>query len=168
MTRVYVPLALAALRALVADGQLPSGPAYAVTPALRDAYATTGVIEEEDLEYAAMTIAARASLALLDLADPADRRRIVVAADASAEPDGESLGLVRLAGAIGRERIASVHVDTTDAAAAVDAAARVLPTAAEGHPQVGALVEALEDENLAWYAVQELAEVLGSASPRCD
>ena len=58
--------------------------AFTVTPALREWYAQADL---EELEYAALTHAARASLWLL-LADPdAPRRRVVLAADV---PDGQA------------------------------------------------------------------------------
>src|SRR5579872_5069719 len=78
--RVYIPATLPILAELNKRGDLGPAPltAYAVTPALRELY-TEG--DEEELEYAALTEAARASLRLL-AADPlAARRRAVIAAD---------------------------------------------------------------------------------------
>jgi hypothetical protein len=49
LSRAYVPLSLAGLRALRDEGELPPGTAYAVTPALREAYAETPVRDDEDL-----------------------------------------------------------------------------------------------------------------------
>jgi hypothetical protein len=160
--RAYVPLALAGLRALRDGGELPPGPAYAVTPALREAYADTPVRDDEDLEYVAMTIAARASLTMLDAADPADRRRIVVAVDAAVAPDDAQPAYVRLDAAVPLARVASVHVDTDDLRPAVDAAVRALPAAADGDADAIALVDMLDSEDLAWFAVQEIADVLGA------
>ena len=62
--RVYLPATLRMLRQLVEDEQLQplSGTAFALTPAFRESYATG---ETEELEYAAMREAARASLRLL-------------------------------------------------------------------------------------------------------
>ncbi|WP_028662264.1 DUF6912 family protein [Saccharomonospora iraqiensis] len=62
--RVYVPATVRMLRELVDHGEvLPvNGTAFALTPALRESY-TSGTTEE--LEYAALTEAARASLRLL-------------------------------------------------------------------------------------------------------
>ena len=154
LSRAYVPLTLAGLRALRDTGELPAGPAYAVTPALRDAYADTQGGDEEDLEYVAMMMAARASMTLLRAADPADRRRIVVAVDAPVAPDDGQPALVRLD--------ASVHVDTDDVRPAVDAAVRALPAAMDGDAAAVALVDGLDSEDLAWFAVQEIADVLDS------
>ena len=65
-------------------GQVGSGPrpGFAVTPALREAYVSG---DAEELEYAALTEAARASLRLI-AADPvAPPRRVVLAAEIPAE-----------------------------------------------------------------------------------
>ncbi|MCA1672040.1 MAG: hypothetical protein LC799_07505, partial [Actinobacteria bacterium] len=82
--RVYVPATLHMLQTLVDDGEFVpvSGTAFALTPSLRESYATG---DTEELEYAAMGEAARASLRLLSAeldGDPkALARRVVVAAD---------------------------------------------------------------------------------------
>jgi hypothetical protein len=62
--RVYIPATLAMLRTLVDSGELLpiSGTAFALTPMLRESYAAG---DSEELEYAAMNEAARASLRLL-------------------------------------------------------------------------------------------------------
>ena len=83
--RVYVPATWPMLRTLVKSGELDpiGGTAFALTPRLREHY-TSG--DDEELEYAAMNEAARASLRLLsvelvldEVSTPA--RRVVVAAD---------------------------------------------------------------------------------------
>ena len=82
--RVYLPATLPALRELLDRGELgpPPLPAYAVTGALREWYAEG---DDEELEYVALTLAARASVRLLDralLLDPTTPpRRVVVAAE---------------------------------------------------------------------------------------
>src|SRR5579875_742899 len=78
--RIYLPATLAILRALLEDGSTGEAPvtAFAVTPALREWYATG---DTEELEYIALTGAARASLRLLDLDPAAPRRRAVVVAE---------------------------------------------------------------------------------------
>lgn len=67
--RVYVPATLTMLRQLVDDEQLQplGGTAFALTAALRESYASG---DTEELEYAAMREAARASLRLLATDDP--------------------------------------------------------------------------------------------------
>ncbi|MGW5636113.1 DUF6912 family protein, partial [Streptomyces sp. NPDC003832] len=124
--RVYVPLTLTGLAEAYRTGELGSGPAYAVTPALREWYLSDDI---EELEYAALNRAALASLRLL-AADPgAVRRRVVVAADVPDVPDGaaaaapdrgpdpEALGEVLMAAAVPLAKAAAVHVDGGDAEA---------------------------------------------------
>ena len=161
MTRAYVPLNLAGLQGLRDSGLLAAEDAYAVTPELRQAYAGAGTTEEEDLEYVALTVAARVSLTLLDEEDPGDRRRIVVAVDAEAEPGEGHPARVLIGGAVPLARVASVHVDTDDLKELVEAAVQSLPAAADGDPDAVELVEALDGEDLAWFAVQEISDVLG-------
>jgi len=54
-TRVYLPATPAALAEALASGMVAAGPAHAVTPALREWYATGDL---EELELAALTDAA--------------------------------------------------------------------------------------------------------------
>ena len=62
--RVFLPSTLPALAQALQAGQVGPGPVpgFAVTPTLREAYASG---DEEELEYTAMTEAARASLRML-------------------------------------------------------------------------------------------------------
>ena len=78
--RVYLPSTLPTLAGLLAQGEAgPSPlPAFAVTPALREAYASG---DDEELEYVALCAAARRSLRLLGADPAAPRRRVVLAAD---------------------------------------------------------------------------------------
>jgi hypothetical protein len=99
-------------------------------------------------------------LTLLDAADPADRRRIVVAVDAAVAPDDDQPAYARLDAAVPLARVASVHVDTDDLRPPVDAAVHALPAAADGDADAVALVDMLDSEDLAWFAVQEIADVL--------
>ena len=64
--RIYVPATWPMLRTLVKTGVLDpiGGTAFALTPGLREAY-TSG--DDDELEYAAMSHAARASLRLLSV-----------------------------------------------------------------------------------------------------
>ena len=52
---------------------------FTVTPELRDQYQLSE--DDEELEYAALLAAARASLRLIDVDPTAVRRRVVLAAD---------------------------------------------------------------------------------------
>ena len=81
--RVYLPATTTVLRTLVDEGRLPAPQTvFAVTPQLREFYAVSDAdADTEELEYAALLAAARASLRLLDLDPMAVRRRAVLAAD---------------------------------------------------------------------------------------
>ena len=84
--RVFLPSTLPALAEVLRTGQAGPDPGpqpgYAVTPALREAYASG---DEEELEYAALTEAARASLRMLATDPTAPPRRVVLAAELPAE-----------------------------------------------------------------------------------
>ena len=163
--RVYVPATLSMLRSLVKSGELApvSGTAFALTPALRESYAAG---DAEELEYAAMADAARASLRLLasELDSDPDTapRRAVIAADvddATLRPDLDA-AVVRLAGPVSMRQIAAVHVDTEEAEPAVRAAAAVMDAADLGDPDAEFTLGDAEDHELAWYAAQELPFLL--------
>ncbi|GAA2571774.1 MULTISPECIES: DUF6912 family protein [Streptomyces] len=167
--RVYVPLTLPGLAEAYRTGELGDGPllAYAVTPALREWYVSEDI---EELEYAALSRAALASLRLL-AADPgAPRRRVVVAVDvpdkaAAADPDRgldpAALGEVRVAGTVPLAKAAAVHVDAADAEADVAAAAQALPAADGGDDDARFVVDGAEDHELLWYATQEIPHLIG-------
>src|SRR5271166_3039275 len=78
--RVYLPSTLADLAPALVAGQVGPAPVigYAVTPALREWYASGDL---EELEYVAMMQAARASLRLLHADPDTPRRRVVLAAE---------------------------------------------------------------------------------------
>jgi hypothetical protein len=167
--RVYVPLTLPGLAEAYKTGELGAGPlvAYAVTPALREWYLSDDI---EELEYAALSRAALASLRLL-AADPgAGRRRVVVAVDvadgaAVADPDRgldpAALGEVRIAGAVKLAKAASVHIDSDDAKADVSAAAEALAAADTGDDDAQFVVDGAEDHELLWFATQEIPNLVG-------
>ncbi|MEV6322792.1 hypothetical protein AB0M45_16590 [Nocardia sp. NPDC051787] len=172
------------LRKLVADRVLAAvgGTAFAVTPRLREAYASG---DDEELGEVAMAEAARASLRLLaaereaigesaDIAEseqPDDAapvtggpvyRRAVVAADvtgAKLRPDLDD-AVVRLAGPISYQQIASVHVDLADAEPQVAKAVDVVDAADLGDTDAEFVLGDAEDHQLAWYAAQELPFLL--------
>src|SRR5258708_33503493 len=89
--RVYLPFTMPTLARLLAEDQTaPRVRGYAVTPALREWYSSG---DDEELEYVALTQAARASLRLL-LADPqAPWRRVVLAAQLPDEQESGSAGV---------------------------------------------------------------------------
>ncbi|HEU5008678.1 MAG TPA: hypothetical protein VFT67_17025 [Jatrophihabitantaceae bacterium] len=163
--RIYLPSSTSGLQTLLDAGELGPAPltAFAVTPALREWYVDD---ELEELEYAAMNEAARASLRLLDADPAAARRRVVVALDA---PDAEveirddlDRGVVRLQKPVALAQIASVHVDDAEAEAAVAAAAGAIIAADLGDQAAQDRVDDAEGHELSWYATQELANLLGS------
>ncbi|MEU2057762.1 DUF6912 family protein [Streptomyces bungoensis] len=166
--RVYVPLTLPGLAEAYKTGELGSGPfvAYAVTPGLREWYLSDDI---EELEYAALSRAALASLRLL-AADPgAARRRVVVAVDvadgaATADPDRgldpAALGEVTVAGTMPLAKAAAVHVDAGDAEEDVAAAARALELADGGDDDAQFVVDGAEDHELLWFATQEIASLV--------
>jgi hypothetical protein len=161
--RIYLPATWPMLRSLVKTGVFDpiGGTAFALTPALREAY-TSG--DDEELEYAAMSHAARASLRLLAVEfglgeDSTPARRVVVAADlddVTLRPDLDD-GAVRIAGAVPFEVIAAVHVDTEEAEYAVRQAAEAVDAADLGDLDAEFLVGEAEDHELAWYDPSEVA-----------
>ncbi len=159
--RVYLPSTRSGLRAALAAGQVDATVGYAVTPALREWY-VEGDLEE--LEYAASTAAARASLRLLAGGDD-DWRRVVLAAelpDADARPAPEvHRAAVRLAGPVPWRVVESALVDDGSAAPDVRRGADALPAADAGDDDAAFLVDAVEDHELGWYALQELDDLLG-------
>ncbi|WP_063065668.1 DUF6912 family protein [Nocardia violaceofusca] len=179
------------LRELVAQREIRAvnDTAFAVTPALREAYASG---DDEELAEAAMGEAARASLRLLaeeresallqadDDAEPAGTdpdapaedggssysapvyRRAVIAADVTGttlRPDLDD-AVVRLSGPITYQRIASVHVDLAEAEPQVAKAVDVIDAADLGDPDAEFVLGDAEDHQLAWYAAQELPFLL--------
>jgi hypothetical protein len=163
--RVYLPSTLSGLRTLLDTGALgePPLPAYAVTGALREWYAEG---DEEELEYAAMTLAARASLRLLDrglLLSPAERpRRVVVVAEVGAVQPASDVdrAAVRVLEPLPLRLIQAVHVDDADAEADVRAAAEALVEADLGSEDAAFVVEQAEGHELQWYATQEIGPLL--------
>jgi hypothetical protein len=161
--RVYLPATVSMLADVLRDAEVGPAPvrAFAVTPSLREWYATGDL---EELEYVAMTHAARASLRLL-LADPdAPRRRVVLAADVPEEQVDAKGGfdeptLVQLSVPVPLTRVASGHVDDQVAAGDIGAAAAALPAADAGDDDAKFLVDSAEGHELLWYATQELRYV---------
>ncbi|MFF8383097.1 DUF6912 family protein [Streptomyces kanasensis] len=167
--RVYVPLTLPGLAQAHRTGTLGSGPltAYAVTPGLREWYVSDDI---EELEYAALSRAAAASLRLLAADPAAARRRVVVAVDvpdgaATADPDGgldpDSVGEVRVAGPVPLSKAAAVHADSDEAEPDVTAAAAALGAADMGDDDAQFTVDGAEDHELLWYGLQEVPHLIG-------
>lgn len=160
--RVYLPSTLRELRDLLDTGELgtPPLPGYAVTGGLREWYADSD--DEEELEYAAMTLAARASVRLLDADQDAPRRRVVVVADvARAEPVPKvDRAAVRVPDAVPLRLVKAVHVDAGEAEADVAAAADAVVEADLGGEDAAFRMEQAEGHELLWYATQEIGPLL--------
>ncbi|MFI7616432.1 DUF6912 family protein [Nonomuraea terrae] len=166
--RVYLPCTLPALALAVEAGGLGPAPliGYAVTPALIEWYASG---DTEELEYVALTEAARASLRMLaaDRADGVEAapRRVVIAAEVpegmiTAGADLEERARVRIADAVPLTTVAAVHVDDTGAAADIEAAIAALPAADEGDDDAQFTVDGAEAHDLMWFATQEIPDLL--------
>lgn len=182
--RIYIPATLRMLRGFVTDGRFQplSGTAFALTPALRESYSSG---DDEELEYAAMREAARASLRLIaaeredaepsgdsgqgaDVSEDTEEqsggqpRRVVVSADvkdATLRPDLD-FAVVRVGGPVDWRKVAAVHVDTSEAEEAVAAAAEVIDVADLGDQDAELALGDAEDHELAWYAPQEVPIML--------
>lgn len=130
--RVYLPLTLPALAAALEEGAVSVAVGFAVTDELRAALA----LDDEDLEYEASRSAAAASL-LRIRQEGAPLRRVVLAVDIDD----------RLIRAGPGDDLAMVHLD--EAVAWSDVAAGLAD-----EDQV--TERTVEDEELGWYATQEL------------
>jgi len=163
--RVYLPATLPGLAGLLRKAEIGPAPlrAFAVTPALREWYASG---DEEELEYVAMMRAARESLRLL-VADPdAPRRRVVLAADmpeqqVSAVAGFDEPTLVEVLAPVPLARVVSGHIDDEVAVADVARAAAALPAADSGDDDARFVVDGAEGHELLWYAGQELPHLAG-------
>lgn len=167
--RVYIPATLAMLQQLVADGSLRpvSGTAFAVTPALREAYAHG---DDDELGEVALGEAALASLRLLAADDagalaglPTRRAVLVVDIDDPAAVTIRSDlddAVVRLSAPVPIADVVAAYVDTAAAEPAVAAAVAVIDEADLGDEDAELTVGDAQDHNLAWYATQELPFLL--------
>ncbi len=166
--RVYLPATTSVLRTLVDDGRLAAPlTGFAATPRLREFYAVSEAeADTEELEYAALLAAARASLRLLDVDPTSPRRRVVVAADVPddavaeiADPDADR-GAVRISTDVPLRTVASAHIDGADAEDDVRAAVGVVLEADLGSEDAQFVVDQAEGHELAWYATQEIGPAL--------
>jgi hypothetical protein len=161
--RVYLPSTLTELRRLLDNGTVgdPPLPGYAVTPALREWYAEGDL---EELEYSALSLAARASVRLIDADPDAVRRRVVVVADVpddvvTAVPHVDRAA-VKVSDPVALRLVQAVHVDDPSAVPDVTVAADAVVEADLGSDDASFLVEQADGHELQWYATQEIGPLL--------
>jgi hypothetical protein len=159
--RVYLPSTLPALADALRSGLVGPAPlaGFAVTPGLREAYASG---DDEELEYAAMTAAGRASLRLLAAVVDSPPRRVVLAADVPdpsvKRADGDAPGAVSVIEPVPLAWVASGHVDAAEACPDI-AASAVVDAADAGDDDAAFTVDGAEAHELLWYATQELGDL---------
>jgi hypothetical protein len=156
--RVYLPLTLPRLAEALDTGEIGPAPlpGFAVTPALREWYASGDL---EELEYTALLEAARGSLRLLAGQPDTPPRRVVLAAEVAEDDLGKANGhpaAIQVLSAIPLSRVAAGHVDSLDATDDVRAAAAALPAADDGDDDARFTVDGAEGHELQWFATQEL------------
>ena len=156
--RVYLPSTLPRLTEALQAGEIGPAPqpGFAVTPALREWYASGDL---EELEYMALLEAARGSLRLLAAQPDAPPRRVVLAAEVAEDDLGKADGhpaAVQVLSAIPLSRLAAGHVDSAEAGDDVRAAVAALPAADDGDDDARFTVDGAEGHELQWYALQEL------------
>jgi len=161
--RVYVPATLSTLVTIWDAGGLGPKPvrAFAVTPALREWYAEGNL---EELEYAALSDAARASLRMLCEDPTTPHRRVVVAADVPDDFVSWATDLDRAAvivdATVPLATVAAVHIDGEDASADIAAAIAAIPAADDGDEDARFIVDGAEGHELLWYATQEIPHLV--------
>jgi hypothetical protein len=162
---VYLPATTTVLERLLEHGRL-EGPltVFTVTPQLRSFYELSD--GDEELEYAALIAAARASLRLIDNDPTAARRRVVLAADvpddsvSPIEDDAADAGAARTTADVALRDVASAHIDGAEAEEDVRAAVNVVLEADLGSEDAQFRVDQAEGHELAWYATQEIGPAL--------
>jgi hypothetical protein len=158
--RVYLPSTLPALTAVLKAGEIGPAPlpGFAVTPALREGYASGDV---DELEYIALMAGARASLRLLAGDPSAPPRRVVLAAEVAEDDigragDHDHPAVVQILSAIPLTEVAAGHIDGLDAVDDVRAAVAAVAAADEGDDDARFIMDGAEGHELMWYATQEL------------
>jgi hypothetical protein len=159
--RVYVGLVRSALAAARDSGEVGPAPltAHAVTPALRESYATA---DAEELEYVALMAAADSVLPLLAASPGEPPRRFVVACDvpdAAYDAEAGRSGVV-LDAAVPWRDVKAVHADDPDAAPTIAAAAAAYAAAQAGDDDARFAVDEADGWELMWFATQEVGDLL--------
>ena len=160
---MYLPVTLPVLAEVLRSGAITPAPlrGFAVTPALREAYASG---DDEELEYVAMTAAARASLRLIAAVPGTAPRRVVLAAEIPETslhwtPDDAEAGVVEITEPVPVAWIAAGHVDDPVAESDIASAADALDAADSGDDDASFVVDGAEAHELLWYASQELTHL---------
>ena len=158
---VFVPLTLDDVRRLRATGSLADVVGYAPGPALRGwleaGRAGDGRLEDEEVDYVALTHAGVAALTQDDGAPS----RLVVAVEREAL-DGDALGAVRL-DRLDWTDVRSLFADEAGAGSAVAAARAAVRGQTLGTALSDPAVEELQDAyDLLWYAPDELDSLLAT------
>ncbi|ADG98657.1 conserved hypothetical protein [Segniliparus rotundus DSM 44985] len=161
LRRVFVPATLGLLAQWLESGEVRprSGTAFAVTPALREAYASG---DDEELAEVALDEAALASLRLLSEEDDAPPLRVVLVlevASATLRPDLDD-AVVRVEGPVKLDAVDCLYVDLLSAKDVVARAVQAVDAADLGDCDAEHIVADAQDEPLAWYASTELSLVL--------
>jgi hypothetical protein len=163
--RVYVGLPRSALAAARAAGELGPAPlgGHAVTPALRESYATA---DAEELEYVALTAAADSCLPLLAASPDEPRRRYVAACEVpddavAADPETGPSGVAVRVPVAWRD-VKALHADDPAAAATIEAAAAAYAAAMAGDDDARFAVDEADGWELMWFATQEADDILGA------
>ena len=161
---MYLPSTLTAARSVVTTRQVPPGTAFAVTPAVREWYSQSDL---EEMEYAVLCDAARASLRLIDADPAAPPRRLVFAAEVDERivriRDDLERGAVEVTEPVPLSAVRAVHTDDpadTEAHQAVAAAAAAIVEADLGSEDAAFTVDNAEGFELLWFATQELPDLL--------
>ena len=159
--RIYIPVTLSGLRTVVTEREVrpQGGTVFGVTDDLRQEYADA---DDEELEYLAMSDAARACLRLLAAAADEPPMRVVIAADvvAAESMPHRDRAAARITDPVPWKQIASFHLDGAEAADVVRAAAAVIDEADLGDDDAEFAVGSAEDIALAWYAPGEIAYLI--------
>ncbi len=161
--RVYLPSTFSQLAELLDKGEVgdPPLPGFAVTSELREWYAEGDL---EELEYVALTLAARASVRLLDADPDAVRRRVVVVAevpDTAVTPARHvDRAAVKVGVGVPMRDVQAVHVDDPEAVPDVTVAADAVVEADLGSEDAAFRMEQAEGHELGWYATQEIGALL--------
>ena len=149
-SRVFIPSTLEELAAFREAGEVGPAPFGAhCAEMLRNDFPD---VNEEELEYAAMVAASIDSLRRIG----SDGRpaRVVIAADVPTYSEDGPESEVAVTANVSWADVASVHVDTSEARAAVVAALQ--------GPEDEALLDRVLEHELAWFARQEVDELLAA------